>query len=210
MSATRSRCDDPVLAVDPPSNVLLQAPSLSEGGLSICPHIGEKADTERNLLFVSLSGNPENRLDMWRRHGGFPEKVALITAGDVRSAAASDGGGSTMRRPDGTVIARTTISDPSDLTGIGIKMSKCLSAWEDDDARTHVCFDSLTTLLQYVDTERVFQYLHVTSKRIEAVGGTAHYHIDPSAHDEQTLATIESLFSRVLRYDTESDSWDEV
>lgn len=209
MSATRSHRDEPALATDPPSNVLLQAPSLSEGGMSICPHIGKSGDTERNLLFVSLSGTPERRLDTWRRHGGLPEKVAVITVDNTRSAAAT-GAGRTIRDPDGTALSTTTLSDPGDLTGIGIKMSKCLSAWEDEDARTQVCFDSLTTLLQYVDIEQVFQYLHVTSKRIEAVGGTAHYHIDPNAHDDKTLATIESLFSDVYRYDTETDSWSEV
>ncbi|QLD84833.1 hypothetical protein HWV23_03580 [Natronomonas halophila] len=206
MSTMRSRCDDPALAVDPPANVLLEAPSLSEGGMSICPHIKAETDAERNLLFVSLSGNPDSRLDMWRRHGGLPGKVAIITADNTRSVAAS-GGGSTTRQSGETVISTTTVSEPSDLTGIGIKMNNCLSAWEDDDARTHVCFDSLTTLLQYVDTERVFQYLHVTTKRIEAVDGVAHYHIDPNAHDDQTLATIESLFSDVCRYDTETDDW---
>jgi hypothetical protein len=205
----RSRCDDPALAVDPPANVLLEAPSLSEGGASICPHIKAETDAERNLLFVSLSGNPESRLDMWRRHGGLPGKVAVITADNTRSMAAS-GGGSTTRQSGETVISTTTVSEPSDLTGIGIKMNNCLSAWEDDDARTHVCFDSLTTLLQYVDTERVFQYLHVTTKRVEAVDGVAHYHIDPNAHDDQTLATIEGLFSDICRYDTETGDWFEV
>jgi hypothetical protein len=206
MSTTRSRCDDPALAVEPPANVLLEAPSLSDGGMSICPHIKAEADVERNLLLVSLSGNPEARLDEWRRHGGLPEKIAMITADNTRSVAASDSG-PTTRRSDGTVISTTTVSEPSDLTGIGIKMSNCLSAWEGDDARTHVCFDSLTTLLQYVDTQRVFRYLHVTTKRVKAVDGVAHYHIDPDAHDDQTLATIESLFSNVCRYDTETGDW---
>jgi 2C-methyl-D-erythritol 2,4-cyclodiphosphate synthase len=115
-----------------------------------------------------------------------------------------------MCRSDGTVISTTTVSEPGDLTGIGIKMNKALSAWEDDDARTHVCFDSLTTLLQYVDTRRAFQYLHVTTKRVESAGAIAHYHIDPEAHDEQTLATIESLFSDVFEYGTETGTWSRI
>ncbi|MEF8806669.1 DUF7504 family protein [Natronomonas sp.] len=206
MSAPCSCRDDSVLAVDPPANVLLRAPALSQSGTSVCPRVGPDAATERNLLFVSLSGNPDDRLDSWRRHGGLPEKVAIVTADATRSAAATDGA-SGMCRSGGTVISTTTVSEPGDLTGIGIKMNKALSAWEDDDARTHVCFDSLTTLLQYVDTRRAFQYLHVTTKRIESAGAIAHYHIDPNAHDDQTLATIESLFSDVFEYDTETGTW---
>jgi hypothetical protein len=209
MSAPRSCRDDPVLAVDSPANVLLRAPALSEGGLSVCPRLGSDDATERNLLFVSLSGNPDDRLDTWRRHGGLPEKVAIITADSARSAAATDGR-PMLSKSDGTVISTTTVSEPGDLTGIGIKMNKALSAWTEDDEHTHVCFDSLTTLLQYVDTKRAFQYLHVTTKRIESAEATAHYHIDPNAHDEQTLATIESLFSDVFEYDTETGTWDRV
>ncbi|WP_336133825.1 DUF7504 family protein [Natronomonas amylolytica] len=208
MSALGSCCEDSFSAVDPPANVLLRAPALSEGRTSVCPQFGAD-DAERNLLLVSLSGSPDSHLDAWRRHGGLPEKVAIITADEVRSAAATDGG-SAMRQSDGTVISTTTVSEPGDLTGIGIKMNKALSAWADDDAHTHVCFDSLTTLMQYVDTKRAFQYLHVTTKRVESAGATAHYHIDPDAHDEQTLATIESLFSDVCEYDPETGTWNRV
>lgn len=206
MSTTRSCSLDSTLTANPPSSVVLEAPSLSSSGLSICPQLGEDDAATRNLLLVSLSGNPDGRLDAWGRHGGLPQKVAVITADTSRQAVAAEGG-SVSRGPDGTVVSTTTVSEPSDLTGIGIKMSKCLSAWADEDARTHVCFDSLTTLLQYADVEQVFQYLHVTNKRIEAVGGSVHYHIDPNAHDEQTLSTIESLFSDVFTYETESGTW---
>jgi hypothetical protein len=205
----RTTCDpsgDASLAVEPPANVLLRASALSDGEMTICPHLVEADDAERNLLFVSLSGNPDDRLEAWRRHGGLPEKVAVVTDDATRSATAADSG-TVTRSSDGTVISTATVSEPGDLTGIGIEMSKCLSAWADDDAPTHVCFDSLTTLLQYVDTQRAFRFLHVTNKRIETVGGIAYYHIDPGAHDERTLATVESLFSDVFEYDTEADTW---
>lgn len=35
-------------------------------------------------------------------------------------------------------------------------------------------------------------------KRIEAVDGFAHYHMDPTAHDEKALATLRSLFDAVV------------
>ena len=161
---------------------------------------------EWNLLLVSLSGDPERRLDAWRRHGGLPRKVAVLSAEQARGAVAADGAAA-VPGPDGQAVSTTAVSDPSDLTGIGIKVNQCLSAWEDDDVPTVVCFDSVTTLLQYVDTRRAFRFLHVLSRRVRSVDGVAHYHVDPAAHDEQTLATIEGVFSDVYRYDEETDSW---
>jgi hypothetical protein len=186
-------------------NVLLQAPSLSDGAVTVCPGLSPHED--RNVLLVSLSGSPERRLDAWKRNGQLPRKVAVISTVDTRTAVAD---GTTAMTAGDTTVATTTISEPSDLTGIGIKMNKCLSSWKDDDCPTEVCFDSVTALLQYVDIERAFRFLHVASRRVESVDALAHYHIDPGAHEGQTLATVRSLFTDVFRYDTESGVWETI
>jgi hypothetical protein len=204
MSATRGHRDEAAVLVDPPANVLCRAPSMSRGATEVCPTVG--SPEEMNLLLVSLSGDPDRRLDAWRRHGGIPRKVAVLSVEQARGAAAADGTASTAG-PDGSTVSTTAVSEVSDLTGIGIKVNQCLSAWEDDDVPTVVCFDSVTTLLQYVDTRRAFRFLHVLSRRVRSVGGLGHYHVDPGAHDDQTLATVEGVFSDVYRYDEETDSW---
>lgn len=203
MSTTRGRCDEAPILVDPPANVLCRAPSLSRGATAVCPTVGDPEGW--NLLLVALSGNPDRRLDAWQRHGGLPNKVAVLSVEQARGAAAAESapvGGS-----GGPAVSTTTISEPSDLTGIGIKVNQCLSAWKDDDVPTVVCFDSVTTLLQYVDRRRAFRFLHVLARRVRSVDGVGHYHVDPGAHDEQTLATVEGVFSDVYRYDEETDSW---
>lgn len=205
MSTTRGCSDEHEIVAEPPANVLCRAPSLSGGATEVCPHVGPVG--ERNLLLVSLSGDPDRRLDAWRRRGALPEKVAVLSAEQARGAVASVDADTTTTSSDGSTVTTTTVSDPSDLTGVGIKVNQCLSAWADDDARTDVCFDSVTTLLQYVDTRRAFRFLHVLSRRIRSVGALAHYHVDPGAHDAQTLATIEGVFSDVYEYDEASDSW---
>lgn len=206
MSTTRGCCEEAPLAVEPPANVLCRAPSFSPGATEVCPGLGPGGD--RNLLLVSLSGNPDRRLEVWKRRGDLPRKVAVLSVEQARGAAAAESTGAT-RGPGGSTISTATISEPGDLTGIGIKVNQCLSAWEDDDVRTDLCFDSVTTLLQYVDTRRAFRFLHVLSRRVQSVGALAHYHVDPGAHDEQTLATIEGVFSDVYDYDEATDSWTE-
>lgn len=206
MSSSRGCTDETSIDVQPPANVLCRAPSMSRGAAEVCPAIGH--GDGRNLLLVSLSGTPDRRLETWKRRGDLPGKVAILSVEEARGAAASAGGTSgTIGGPGGSTVSTATVSEPGDLTGIGIKINQCLSAWEDDDVRTDVCFDSVTTLLQYVDTRRAFRFLHVLSRRIQSVGALAHYHVDPGAHDEQTLATVEGLFSDVYDYDEATDTW---
>jgi hypothetical protein len=205
MSTTCGCRDESSIVSEPPANVLCRAPSLSRGATEVCPGIGPGGD--RNLLLVSLSGDPDRRLDVWKRRRELPEKVAVLSAEQARGAVATDGATTSTTGPGGSTVTTATVSDPSDLTGVGIKVNQCLSAGEDDDARTDVCFDSVTTLLQYVDTRRAFRFLHVLSRRVRSVGALAHYHIDPGAHDEQTLATIEGVFSEVYEFDEATDGW---
>lgn len=206
MSTTRGCCEKGSIAVEPPANVLCRAPSFSPGATEVCP--GLAAGNDRNLLLVSLSGNPDRRIEARKRRGDLPRNVAVLSVEQTRGAAATESTGTT-RGPGGPTVSTATVSEPGDLTGIGIKVNQCLSAWEDDDVRTDVCFDSVTTLLQYVDTRRAFRFLHVLSRRVQSVGALAHYHVDPGAHDEQTLATIEGVFSDVYEYDEATDRWTE-
>ena len=205
MSTSRGCCDEASIDVQPPANVLCRAPSLSRGAAEVCPSVGHGDD--RNLLLVSLSGNPDRRLEVWKRRGELPGEVAVLSVEESRGAAAAGGTAGTMGGPGGSTVSTATVSEPSDLTGIGIKINQCLSAWEDDDVRTDVCFDSVTTLLQYVDTRRAFRFLHVLSRRVRSVGALAHFHVDPGAHEDQTLATIEGVFSDVYDYDEATDAW---
>lgn len=206
MSTTRGRRGSDDVSVAPPGNVLLRAPTLSDGKRTICPSL--HADDDVNLCVVSLSGTPDRILDTWRQHGGLPSKVGIVTADETRSATAADAPSAAVG-PDGTTVSTTTVSEPGDLTGIGIKISQCLSAWADDDETTVVCFDSLTTLLQYTDVQRVFRFLHMLTRQVEDAGALAYFHIDPAAHDEQTVSTVGNLFTECFDYDTETGGWDE-
>lgn len=103
--------------------------------------------------------------------------------------------------PDG--VSATTVN-PTDLTGIGMKLTQYLTDWGQTEATT-VCFDSITELLQYTDLKSLFRFLRVVTRRIEYVGGVAHFHMDPSAHDRQTLATMSSLFDAVVEWRSEDD-----
>ena len=83
------------------------------------------------------------------------------------------------------------MTTPSDLTGLGVAISEVLSEWDDP---VLVCFDSLTSMLQYVDSDTAYEFLHAVTGQVHAARARAHFHVDPAAHDETTLAGITSLF----------------
>jgi hypothetical protein len=61
-----------------------------------------------------------------------------------------------------------------------------------------VCVDSLTAMLQYVTVETAYEFLHTITGQLYAADASAHFHIDPTAHDDQTVDSIASLFDAVV------------
>lgn len=195
-----------------PSNVLLLSESLDGHVDDACGELVSETDPEStDLLVVSLLGSIDARIGAYRAAASssrLPAKVAFVTSGDgTRSAAAARTGTSSLLADDETQFATTSVSDPGDLTGIGMKVSRCLDSWTDDGNQTVVCFHSLTVLVQYVGLQKAFQFLHVLTSRIEAAGAIAHFHLDPSACDDRTVATLRSLFDVVLV--SGEDGWEE-
>lgn len=140
-----------------------------------------------SLLVVSYASRPADWLEEWERTASVPEKAVLVGS-DERD----------FDRPGVTRVAQS----PEDLTGIGITVSERLTEWHDPlgDGSLFV-FDSLTVLLQYVELKRAFRFLHVLANRVKSTDTVAHYHLDPGAHDAQTIATLSSLFDTVVSYE---------
>jgi hypothetical protein len=91
-----------------------------------------------------------------------------------------------------------TLSSVDDLAGLGVAINEFLSVWEGDGNRIVVCFDSVTTLLLNTDTERMFQFLHVLTRRVKGSGTALRYTLNPAADDDRTARTITSLFDHVV------------
>lgn len=68
-----------------------------------------------------------------------------------------------------------------------------------DGHRTSLCFHSLTALLLFAELSRVFRFLYTLSGRVASSGARAHFHLDPVAHEERTVATLTPLFETVVR-----------
>lgn len=185
--------------LDGESSILLLSPSMRSETDDVCLDLLSQESPQReNVLWVTFTRSPDGCVQDWLGHvGERPANLRFVSVGEtVRSAASSS---PVQETPADAVIE--TLSNPGDLTGLGIKISEVLQQWQNDGNRTVACFHSLTALLQYADVQTVYKFLHVLTGRFATAGVTAHFHLDPAAHDDQTINTLKSLFDAVAEFD---------
>lgn len=138
------------------------------------------------LLGVSLSDRPADWYDGWcEALGTEPTAAAVITT----PALAGDDD------PEGVGIE--TVATPSNLTGIGVKITPYLSQWDD----AVVVIEPLSVLFQYADAREVYQFLHVLLAQLKSSGGAVQVYVDPMVESEQTVELLKSLFDAVVEYE---------
>ncbi|WP_162562642.1 DUF7504 family protein [Salinigranum rubrum] len=180
------------------SNALLCGPATSDVDTMVCRTLlTGPYDRESNVLHVEFTRS----LDECGRVGEEtvqPARMKIVKVGDmIRSVA-------TQATSVGTQSSESlieTVHDPADLTALGVAVTRILDSWQETDQQTIVCFHSVTALLDHVDCYLAFRFLHVLTSRIETAGAVAHYHLDPTAHDDQTVTTIIQLFDTVAEFD---------
>ena len=173
--------------------LLLASPTaVSAGGLCTdLMHAGSAHET--HALEIAYNRSPDAVVEDWRQGAGeLPASMAIICP-ESRHVRAM---------PEDVHV--TTVA-PSDLTGVGIAVTRYLDRWKGSGREITVCLDSLTTVLQYADVERVFRFLHTLNGRFVAADATAHVHLDPAAQDDQTVSTIATLFDAVIAH--ENGQW---
>jgi hypothetical protein len=58
-------------------------------------------------------------------------------------------------------------------------------------------------MLQYVELDQAFRFLHVVTDRLADADAMAHFHVDPGAHDDETIETLTSLFDGAWTFEDE-------
>lgn len=194
----------PLDAVERGASVLVLAPSLHEPTDEACLDLLTlDRPSDQNVLWVTYTRSPDSCIQDWLAHAGEqPRNMRFVSVGETTRSTSAVSGATENGR--GEVV--DTLSNPGDLTGLGIKLSEVLKEWSRNDAPTVACFNSLTALLQYADLQTVYKFLHVLTGRFAAADVTAHFHLDPDACDTQTVSTLTSLFDTVFELG-EDDEW---
>lgn len=175
--------DDILQRLDGATNVLLAGSPMGQSR-ERCTSLLLDRHQHPNVLFVTYTRQPSTCIEQV----DDVESVGVITVGN-RSTAASE---------EDAIIE--SVSSASDLTGLGIEIGQFLSEWQPP---VSICFDSLTSMLQYVEFQTAYEFVHVITGQIHAAGATSHFHIDPRAHDETHVAGLTSLFDAKVSLDGE-------
>jgi len=180
------------------ANVLLTGPAGCPAEESLCSQLmAARSDAPVSLLVVTVSETPSQRLSTLQSYLEVPvERTAVVDVRNYDRSVSYD-------RYEGPVDIRP-VSNPNDLRRIGIVASRILSEWDEEPGPTTVCFHSLSDLLTLTDDRpRLFRFLHVLRGRVQSAGARAHYHLDPSQHDDEAVRTFESLFDTVVAFEAD-------
>jgi hypothetical protein len=174
---------------EPGTNVLVLAPSLSSEKESRClDSLAIASADQLDVLKVSYSKGADEIVSAWRdHHGELPARLGVVRVGDSASLRGVE--------PDAADLdaVALTSANPNDVTGLGMRLNNYVND-HPDDAQLAVCFDSLTQMLQFTDVQSVFKFVHMFTGQLREVGAVAHFHLDPSAHDPQTISRLKPAF----------------
>lgn len=185
------------------TQTMLLGPDMNPVTDRVCAELLAHVDPRREyVLYLEYSLPIERRIEAWDEHVGTrPARMAIVHP-DALSRGARDRSDSIDAGSD---VVVEPIPDPANLTRTGVILTDVIDGWEDDDVRVAACVHSVTSLLQYVDLRQAYQFLHVLIGQFHGAGVTAHYHLDPDAHDRQTVDTLKQLFDGVIEIDAAGD-----
>lgn len=177
--------------LDAASNVLVLADAFDSG--AVCEDLLAEGGSDRVNVLAVVTRDPDRHARNLVERTGPVGNLHYVVLTELQQSVPETFG-------EDLDVSRATAAavDPRDLTGIGIEASKRLAEWAPLDARTVVCFDSLTTLLQYVDVKTLFRFLNLLTQRVRSVDARAHYHLDPDVHDGRTVSTLSQLVDAVV------------
>lgn len=155
---------------------------------------------DEDAVAISTDGNAAAVSNAVQRVAEAPVDDSLFVIDCSRGATSSD------NVPAGHV---TNLSSPADMTGIGIELAKHDRQRSGTRSGTRVLFDSITTLLQYVDRRRAFQFVDVLTGRFTVDGYLSLFVIDDAAIDDQTVSMFAHEFDAQIKL-RESDGGREI
>lgn len=180
---------DPVAELPDSTSLLIAGPAMSGKQALALDLLAAGLDLDDGLLIISTSDGARSCLDdLERRVPSFdPDQVGVIDcSGSSQQAVIRE-------------AATESVSSPGDLTGISIGTAKLMQRFTNREiSQVRHGLVSVSTLLQYLDLDTVFKFLHIYTQRIDDTEGLGIFTVDNAAHDPQVVNTITSEFDGVI------------
>lgn len=177
-----------------PSSFLVCRSPTTEVGRDTCIDTLTLVDPcKMNLLLQVQERTLDQCLESFRRRvGDEPAEVGVVAVGSSGHSAAETAGNQTDK------YSITNVTDPANLTRVGVSINEHLMEWKGNDNRTVVCGGSITAMLQWTELPVLFKFLHVLLDRLERAGAISHFHLNPDAVSSVTVNKLSVLFDETL------------
>jgi len=177
--------------VPPGTNILIRGPPLAGKRYIAKETLAVGARNGEGTILVSTRESAARAREAFAAVAGEDASVAVVDAVTQHIG----------RSTDADLTAYT--SSPRDMSAIGVKFSEFIQSFytEQQRERNRIMVDSLSTLLLYANLQTVFRFLHVFTSRVENVDGLGLYTIESTAHDAETLNTLDQLFDGTIDVD---------
>lgn len=176
--------------ISPGTSVLVAGPVMTGKRDLLLSLVGAGDPTERGNVLVTTRQDAETMAGAFRRLAGpVPEHRLSI----VDCVSRANGFGRTRESPH-----RRYVTDPGDLTGIGIGLTEYLRGFYDDGVSARIGLHSLSTTLMYADLRRVFQFVHVLTGRIATSDFVGVFAIDSTVPDSRDLEILKQPFDALV------------
>ncbi len=182
-------------------NVLVLAPLTPWGTRAFTSLLAAQCREDTDLVVVTYTQPPALWFTEWNEQNHvLPRSIAFIHGGRAE--------GETL--PEEAKSVSTRRVSPTNPMDIITNVSQVLRESREGDVSAIVSVQTLTVLLEYVEFETAFRYLHVLIHRIRGNDARGYYQMDPRIHDPETVNTLGVLFDLVIRpeeVDDEEIDW---
>lgn len=174
--------DVPLAPVDPGTNVLVTGPAI--GRTDDCVLRMLTGNQDDGVLFLSTSKSAPELLSAYERCGGQFDRKRMAVI-DCTEGSEGD--------QERNIWA---ISNPSDLTGIGMQFTQLYEQlYGGGFDRVRTTLHTLEPLLMYgTEMKTIYRFLHTLTGRISTADGLGFAVVDPDAHDEKILGSLSQPF----------------
>ncbi|WP_327054195.1 helix-turn-helix transcriptional regulator [Halomicrococcus gelatinilyticus] len=180
------------------SNVLVLAPLTPAGNRDCMELVAATPPEELALAAVTYTQPPDRWTDDWLDVvGSLPAETQFVHANRIAGAESYE------ETTPGSVSS--TVVDPADPMEIVVPVSDHLERHADESVV--VVVQTLSVMLEYVDFDTAFRYLHVLTHRVQAAGAVGYYQLDPAVHDPETVDTLTTLFDAVVEVTDDGYEW---
>jgi KaiC/GvpD/RAD55 family RecA-like ATPase len=175
-------------SVRPGTSILVTGPSMTGKDNLVFDMLAAGAEQGEAGILMTTDEDGAATLDTVAETASGVDR-ALLAAIDCRA----DSGRDERELGDGGYVY--SVTEPSELTGIGIGVTNCFERMSEHDVEHgRMALTSLSTMVRYADRKTVFKFCHVLSQRLESAGFVGLFTLNSGAHDDQTVQVIKQAF----------------